>query len=343
MKPLKLGVILLINFTIFGCSSTNIKKPYSPFSKEEKYKPGNHIKENYFSPKATPPNWIDHTPNNDNLYIYGVGSGNSYDKSVKSALADMAQRLQVSISANTSLQTISHSNNISQKLIQQISTTTDQINIPNYTIINQDNSNGIYYIQLQANIKETIRSLHKTIKNSILESQLLLSSAENKNSLTRFNIAKQVDANLIKIKSSLRSLLILEPNIDIANYMESLNNVDNQNLNLKRSISIYINESDSGYFYETLKKYIYVSSFNIKNKSTANLDFTLKLVDYNTSNIAGNYCINTKVELQIQDSLSNQLHTQTFDIKTCSTKGRDSAINKACDKFYSKLNKNMDN
>ncbi|AXA33653.1 LPP20 family lipoprotein [Francisella adeliensis] len=338
---LKIIVVLITGFTIFGCSSTNTKEQFSPFSKEKKHK-APKTSESYNNPfkKPIPPTWIDNTPNNDDLFIYGVGAGETFSKSINNALADMAQRLQVSVSANTSLQTISENKNISQRLIQQVSTTTAQISVPNYSIINQTNSNGTTYVELQVNIKETITTLHKIIKANLEESKLLLSSIENKNSLTRFNLTKKIDKNITKIKSSLRTLLILNPDTDIATYMYSLNNIDNQNLNIKRNINIYIDRNNSGYFYDTLKKHIFANGFNITKKQLSNLSLTLKLTDYDTSNKDYKYCINTKLELQIQDSLSKQLNTESYKIKTCSKKGRDNAITNACDEFYFQLNKN---
>lgn len=342
VKRQKLVTILLTSFAMFGCSSTTPKKSYSPFSKKDQHITKKHVDKTINSlPKATPPSWIDDIPNNDDFFIYGVGAGVSFDRSIENALADMAQRLQVSVSANTSLQTISHNENISQELIQQVSTTTEQINIPNYKIINQSNSNNTFYVEIQVNIKDTIKTLNQKIFSSIQESEILLNTAENKNSLARFNLTKKIDSNITKIKSSLRTLLILDPDVNIADYMRYLNDIDNQNLNLKRNINIYISENASSYFYVALRKYINVRNFNITNKLTSNLKLSLRLVDYNNSSDEGSYCINTKIELQIQDSLSNQLHIRMYNIKTCSTKGRDAAIEKASEKFYSELNKNM--
>ncbi|MGQ4002222.1 LPP20 family lipoprotein [Francisellaceae bacterium CB299] len=289
------------------------------------------------SPKSIVPTWFTQELNNDDSYLYGIGSDSSYKKATDRALVDMIQKLQVTVSANTSLQTISSNNNISQKLVQEISTQTADINIPNYKIINQDESNGIFYIQLQINVNETIATLQQTILNQTKESLLIIQNSENKSFLTRFDIAQKLDHKIQTIKSSLRTLIILAPDTDIEIQMIQLNQLENQSLNLKRNITVKIVRNNSGYFFDSLKKYLQVNNFHYSRKNS-NIEISLKLLDYDTSIKDGKYCIKTKVELQASDAISNQLKPKTYTMNACSDKGRLTAIDKLNEAFYHQLN-----
>lgn len=317
---------------LIGCSTTqpidansNIVTPAS----KQKKGPSQNIT----------PLWFIQESNDDEQYLYGLGSNDSYNKAKDKALADMIQKLQVTVSANTSLQTISVNEDISQKLVQEITTQSADINIPNYKIINQTESNGTFYIQLQINIKETIKSLQQTISNLTTQSLLLLDNAENKSFLTKFDISQKLNNKIQIIKSSLRTLIILAPDTDIKTQMRQLNGIENQSLNLKRNITVNVDRNNSGYFYESLKKYLLVHNFNISSKPLANIIISLKLIDYDYTNKDGKYCITTKVELQASDNITNQLSPKTYTIDTCSQRGRLYAMDKASEIFYSQLNK----
>ena len=287
--------------------------------------------------KSVVPEWFTQELNNDNQYLYGVGSDTSRQKATDRALIDMVQRLQVIVSASTSLQTISSNKGISQKLVQEISTQTADINIPNYKIINQDESNCIFYIQLQINLNETIVSLKQIISKQTTESLQLIQNSENKSFLTRFDAIQKLNHKIRTIKSSLRTLIILAPDTDIKKQMMQLNDIENKTLNLRRNIIVNIIRNNSGYLFDSLKKYLQVNDFFHSHKNP-NINISLKLLDYNHSTKDGKYCIETNVELQVSDTISKQLAPKTYIMNACSSQGRLFAIKKINDSFYSQLN-----
>lgn len=170
-------------------------------------------------------------------------------QATQNALADMVQRLQVTISTTTNFTNITNNDKISQKLTQQITTTTAQITIPNYKVVNQAELNQIFYTEVQTNKTQTINDLKELISSNINQAQQLLANINNKSSLYRFAIAQQVNKNIQLIKSSLRTLVILAPNSNINSQIDALSQIDNQLLNLKRSLQIYVDKQNSGFFY----------------------------------------------------------------------------------------------
>ena len=329
---LKKLCICLLTTILISCSTTkpiDIKANINTSLQKEK--PSKKY------PKSIIPTWFTQELNNDDSYLYGIGSDSSYKKAKDRALMDMIQNLQVTVSANTSLQTVSSNDDISQKLVQEISTQTADINILNYRIINQDESNGIFYIQLQININETIASLKQAISNQTIESLQLTQNSENKSFLARFDATQMLNNKIRTIKSSLRTLIILAPDTDIENNMVQLNEIENETLNLKRNITIKIISNNSGYFFDSLKKYLQVNDFNYSLKNS-NIEISLKLLDYYTSIKDGEYCIKTKVELQASDTISNQLKPKTYTMNACSDKSRLTTIDKLNEAFYYQLN-----
>ena len=329
---LKKVCICMLSTILVNCSTT---KPVNKNNNIIALLPEKNANKEYH--ESTVPVWFVQELNNDGQYLYGIGSDNSYKKATDRALIDMVQKLQVTVSANTSLQTISSNNSISQKLIQEISTQTAYINIPNYKIINQDESHNIFYIQLQININETIAFLKQAISNQTIESLQLIQNSENKSFLARFDATQKLNKKIRTIKSSLRTLIILAPDTDIKNQIVKLNKIENETLNLKRNITVKIIRNNSGYFFDSLKKYLQVNNFHYSHNNS-NINISLKLLDYDHSIKNDQYCIETKVELQASDSISNQLAPKTYIMSACSNKGRLFAIDKASEAFYSQLN-----
>ncbi|MFT4694520.1 MAG: hypothetical protein ACI8TE_001437 [Francisella sp.] len=327
----KLCICLLTTILISSSTTKPIDIKVNIITSLQKEKPSKKY------PKRIIPTWFTQELNNDDSYLYGIGSDSSYKKAKDRALMDMIQNLQVTVSANTSLQTISSNDDISQKLVQEISTQTADINILNYKIINQDESNGVFYIQLQININETIALLKQAISNQTIESLQLTQNSENKSFLARFDATQMLNNKIRTIKSSLRTLIILAPDTDIENNMVQLNEIENKTLNLKRNITIKIIRNNSGYFFDSLKKFLQVNDFHYSHKNS-NIEISLKLLDYDTSIKDGKYCMKTKVELQASDTISNQLKPKTYTMNACSDKGRLTAIDKLNEAFYYRLN-----
>ena len=327
--------ICTLAIILIGCSTT---KPIAISGKTA----SQSLKKDTFKGQlnSTVPAWFTQESDDNDQYLYGIGSDTSYQKATNKALIDMVQKLQVVVSANTSLQTISSNNEVSQKLVQEISTHTSDINIPNYKVLNQDESNSVFYIQLQININETIASLKQFILDQTIESLHLIQNSENKSFLTRFDTAQQLNNKIRTIKSSLRTLIILAPDTDIENQMVKLNDIENKTLNLKRNISVKITRNNSGYFFDSLKKYLQVNGFTYSNHNS-NINLSLKLLDYDHTTKDSKYCIETKVELQVNDCISDQLSPKIYTVNACSSKGRLFAIDKITEVFYSQLNNSL--
>ncbi|WP_150463841.1 LPP20 family lipoprotein [Francisella sp. XLW-1] len=340
MRYFKLKLLVLIIFSLTACSySRNTQEKYDI----TKNTPQTHknitkqpmVKNINIEPV---PEWFLTSRSNTDETLYGFGSGKTLDQATHNALADMIQRLQVTVSSTTSFSSIADNNKISQKLIKEVTTSTADITIPNYKIINQSQTNQAFYVETQIDKSQTIEDLSKLIISNINQANQLLATTHNKNSIYRLNIAHQIDKNIKVIKSSLRALVILSPTINISSYMEALNNINNELLNIKRTIQIYIDKQNSGFFYSSLEKYIQVNNYlTTDNRNSANISISLKLRDYDNQLVKSQYCINTEIELQITDNLTGQLASKLYTIKSCSDKGRDSAIDNAIEIFYSQL------
>ncbi|WP_150465111.1 LPP20 family lipoprotein [Francisella sp. SYW-2] len=340
MRYFKLKLLVLIIFSLTACSySRNTQEKYD-ITKNTPQTHKNITKQPMVrNINIEPvPEWFLTSRSNTDETLYGFGSGKTLDQATHNALADMIQRLQVTVSSTTSFSSISDNNKISQKLIKEVTTSTADITIPNYKIINQSQTNQEFYIETQIDKSQTIEDLSKLIISNINQASQLLSTTYNKSSIYRFNITQQVDKNIKIIKSSLRALVVLSPSIDINDYMEALNHIDNGLLNVKRTVQIYIDKQNSGFFYSSLEKYLQVNNYiTTDNKNSANISISLKLKDYDNRLINNRYCINTTIELQITDNLSSQLAPKQYVVKSCSSKGRESAIDNAIEIFYSQL------
>lgn len=328
---------------LLGCS-TSQHKYYNPLdfnnskTSSETKRDIIYIPKNTNRQKSVAPSWFTAGQNNSDNFLYGFGTGISFDQAISNALADMTQRLQVTVSSTTTFEKTINNKDVSQKLVQQVTTQTTKINIPNYNIINQAESYDTYYIEIQISKKQTIRNLQNIIKSNIKQATKSLENTQNKSSLYRFDMAQNINDNIKIIKSSLRTLLILSPDINVDQQMLEINNIENELINLKRSIQIYVDKQDSGFFYNSLEKFLKVNNYTIvNNKDLANIYITLKLQNYNNTYENQNYCLNNIIELQVSDNTSGQIYPKQYKVKACSKQGRLVAIDKATEIFYSQL------
>ncbi|MDE4942907.1 LPP20 family lipoprotein, partial [Francisella tularensis] len=74
-------------------------------------------------------------PNTDQL-LDGFGAAHSLEKATQNALADMVQKLPVTVSTTTNFTNVKTNDKVYQKLTQQITSRTTQITFPNYKVIN---------------------------------------------------------------------------------------------------------------------------------------------------------------------------------------------------------------
>ncbi len=308
-KILKKVCLYLSTIIFFDCSTTNkpadVSNSISPLPKTSTIQSISIV-----------PRWFTQKLNNSDLYLYGAGSDNSYQKAIDKALADMVQRLEVSFSASTSLQTINLNDDISQKLVQEVSNQTADINITNYKIINQRESNGIFYVQLEININETIALLKQTISNQVKESLQLIKNSENKSFLNRFDSTQKLNKKIQIIKNSLRTLIILVPETYIENSMVELDQINNATLNLKKDIVVKITRNNSDYFFDSRKKYLQVNNFNYSQKNP-NIILSLKILDYDNEVKEDQYYIKTRIEIHTSDAISKQLAPETYNMRAC--------------------------
>ncbi|XSZ46911.1 LPP20 family lipoprotein [Francisella noatunensis] len=154
------------------------------------------------------PQWFIANQANTDEVLYGFGSGETSQQATQNALADMIQRLQVTVSTTTSFTNISNNNKVYQKLIQEVTTSSADVTIPNYQVINQSQTNNTFYIEIQINKSQTINDLKDLISSNIKQASQLLSTTYNKSSIYRFNITQQLDKNIKIIKSSLRDTML---------------------------------------------------------------------------------------------------------------------------------------
>ncbi|GAB4223695.1 MAG: LPP20 family lipoprotein [Francisella sp.] len=326
---IKFTIILITSFLLISCSTELTHKNIINKSiiNEEIQKNNSY------------PNWFNTNEINTDNTLYGFGSASTLQQATKNALADMVQRLQVTVSATTKFTNIVNNNKTSQNFTQQVTTKTNQITIPNYQIINQTKINNIFYVKIVANKEQAIQDLQEIINSNITQAKQLLTTTNNKNSLYRFNIAQQVTQKIQLINSSLKTLVILSPDSKINDQIKVINNINNDLLNLKRGLQIYIDKQNSGFFYNSVKKFLLINKYNITNEQDlANIIISLELKDYNYNLNDNKYCIKTKVELQASDNIDNKLSTKIYNIKACSSQGRLTAIDKAVEIFYYQLN-----
>ena len=325
MNILFLTCVLLLS----SCSSISADEEKSTKIKVNKTNINNNI--------VQAPNW--YTNNNyktSDDYLYGFGSSDSLDMATKNALANIIQNLETTVSTNTQIKK-SYSNGQSiTDISEQTNTSTENIVISKYKVIQKSESNGDYYILLEVNKQELSNHLQNQIKNRAVQINTIdLASS----SIRNLQLSENISHNLIYMKNAISTLLLLDKHINIESYINIYNESRDKFNSIKNELHIYIDESKADFFYSPLKKYLQQNYKLEKNIDNANIKINITNKDFNEhGDYRGDYEINTIIELQAKDMYSDNLINKSYDIKSSSDKGRHQAITNAQQEFYNQLN-----
>lgn len=330
MRKLKIQLIILLCFFCFACSTNTT-------SIDNKTNEGNKV--DSIEKKNTTiypiPNWYINEINNNPQYIYGVGEGENLTEATNNALANMIQRLQVSVSTNSTFETSSNKNTISQQLSTKTNTQTSNVIIQNYQIQNQQQINNRFYVQLRVDKPSAINEIKENINSKGLEIVHEYKNGMNRDSLIEFKAAENISKNITSIKDASITLLLLDNSTNTEYFLKKIANYTNKFYDIKTNLKIYINKN-SGYFYNPLKKYLLSKGYNIvSNEADANIIITCKNKKFlTTSSNKDLYSIDTKIEVIAQENYTNNITMKTFNLESASNEGRQRAIEILEEKFY---------
>jgi len=167
------------------------------------------------------PSWFLKPKQNNLASLYGIGQGFTLEDATKSALADAASRLIVTISSESTLLREENNNSSNEETRQQIKQNIEKIEFTNFVVSQSEQIGSQFFVEIKMPRDEFI-SLQKE-KMSLLDQQI-----ENINK----NLSSQ---NLIQKRNSLiNEVDMLKQSILLARILES----SGENAKLKEKMSL---------------------------------------------------------------------------------------------------------
>ncbi|CBG40472.1 LPP20 family lipoprotein [Helicobacter mustelae] len=121
---------------------------------------------------ATPPGWF-LSPADDAFMLFGLGSGSSLREAKQSALLDLASTISVSVDASSSLRRQRDDQKFKTSAQQQVSLDVSDVEFLNVSLLHQDFSDDVYYVQMGiardsfiSQVRKNLGQMLDDVKNS---------------------------------------------------------------------------------------------------------------------------------------------------------------------------------
>lgn len=173
------------------------------------------------------PSWFLQPKQNSLASLYGVGQGFTLEEATKSALADAASRLIVTISSDSTLLREENNNSSNEEMRQQIKQNIEKIEFTNFAVSHSEQIGSQFFVEISMPRDEFISA--QKDKMSLLDQQI-----ENLNK----NIPSQ---NLIQKRNSLVSELDM---LKQASLLARIIEASGENAKLKEKLSLTASVQD---------------------------------------------------------------------------------------------------
>jgi hypothetical protein len=131
------------------------------------------------------PSWYLNPAQNNSSYIYGISQGATPEEATRLALADMASRLIVTISATSTLVREENQNSVNEEMRQKVNQNIEKIEFANFEVSNSAKVDNLYYREVSVD-RNSFTKVQKE-KLILAEKKLddLSKNSQNKNPIQK--------------------------------------------------------------------------------------------------------------------------------------------------------------
>ncbi len=310
MKCAKLHIIIIFSF--FFISSCQLQN-------------------NYNNSQLTP-SWYINAKNNDQHFLYGVGSGFDLIEAKNSAIYDASSRLSSTISGQTQIIRQENNHDALEESYQNISAKTNLIKFNNYKVVNSSQIGEKYYIEIAIDRKEFNKTTIKKIKKIYAEIKELDKVSKFSNILTRLR-------NLNEIRNKIAEINFLSDIIQYKMDQKYFDNLTSESLAIRNNIELFINNPSSRTS-QIITKYLNKQNFKIikqRPKFLKKNQLEIKITSSKSQkNIYDNYITNIVFNIKIKDN-SKILSSNVIKISAASLESYKLAEQSAFNKLEQKI------
>jgi|GEM_PF-3468765 len=261
-------------------------------------------------PKPKPvPTWVNSVlPSDTNEKLYGMAIAKDRDSAIKAALADMIARLGTTIESSYKSNEKVYNNSYSSSDVEyDIKADIAKIKVNNYNVIKQHKLNyKEYAVMIETDKQKFIRGLEDELRLKEKDIQNRYEALRGKDTLTQYNLKKELAYEAKKLASAIMILSELSANFDAKAHNLFVEKQQKIFLDHASKLKFYVHGNrKSTPFVDKLKNHLATSGFNISNspKNSVNIDlvttdnlensaikiaiFTIKIAVYDKSTRIG--------------------------------------------------------
>lgn len=272
-------------------------------------------------------------PKNFDQNLYGVGEGYTLAESTKSALNNLAGRLMISISSETSILLESNKYSTNEQSKQRIKEVVSEITFANYSLSNSGSFGGKIYSEVAVDKNAFVADYSQKLKDLNDKMADIFAKAQNKTILEKFIDLKEVNEMSFKAGSIALILANLTFDNSFKDKVDLYNSYQKAYFELASKLEIYIETKDAPK--ALISKIINILNQKnlkvVKTKNPANPNFVIMQVDTDLTEtkIYGSNIAKLKVDLNLLSNQGKIIKSTSFENKGSSVISSSEAVKAA--------------
>lgn len=290
------------------------------------------------------PLWYLKPPLTDSNTLYSVGDGQTKQDAIANALTMMVSTLNVSISSQFNSKSVikegSHSSN-QATYTNEVQSDVKKIRISNYELVNSKRMGYKRYIVLvKSDKKKLFDGLQKEIEQKFYLIEKQKSSVKTLNTIRQVSAYNSFKDSLKDVPNSLMVMGTLDTSFDDTEYLQKLQNINDEYTRLVSSISFSVESNqEASNLKSSIRKAISAKKFKIKSKGGKNHFVVHLKSNIEKSKSYGFTLARSAIDISIKDYKGVVIGSNKLDIVGQSTQGYDVALQNVAFKLNTLIEK----
>ena len=267
------------------------------------------------------PKWYVNPPQNNHIYLYGVGYGSSLQEATKISLNNIAEKILVTVSSslkiNNQESTVNDNSEHESRQEQDITLQVKEIDFTDYQLVKSDQSGKTIYSLVKVKRKDLTDYYFAQIKKDHIIIKAATNDLNSLSYIEQFTKINKVKDLIIKNETKLELLKILDADSKIFNkYIKYYNLLLKKQIWLKNNIILkVVAQASDQRIADVIKKSFndlgikVEDNLNQKNKQI----FLLRLTSNSrTQYIYNSYITKINIDIKLIESFGSQIAAKTI-------------------------------
>jgi len=233
---------------------------------------GNNIKNN-----QNTPSWYISPKQNNHENLYGVSEGFTMEEATKFALADLASRLIVSVSSESTMLREENQNSTNEEIRQKVKQDIEKITFSNFKISRSEKLDQKFYVEVEVNKKNFLseqKDRLEIIEKKINDLDKISNSnpIQRRNSLIKINeYCKELELKAMILKGGESNINLKEKLIFIAKFQNELDRISD-------NLEFFIENNSNNQITDVIKNSLNKAKIKISTKQNQDKANQVKLI-----------------------------------------------------------------